>query len=954
MATPNAQSDMAQLFDFGEASNTVGTIGSPEVSRPASRATKHRVGCPAHGQEGDEGCVCSEFNQDVAPPDAIQDDIEIAEEEEFNTDFSSWLPRYQKPAHPCEYCRSKSLECFIYDAGNGNSSGCSPCNALFRPCSFSNPEKMPMLMKRTALDTLHSVAEVSERTFGGFTGKKPMRSLGHQGPIEEDENEDKMPKKGAAAARFPRAAVKILKDWLIAHMDHPYPSEEEKETLAQQAGLTLNQISNWMANTRRRQKARPKRSSSPSIRPVTEPVNIPPGRTWESLDPFERWKHSPPENEPAPLQAIARNVETFDFPDDAERSAASANGRRQDSDPSTGSHSFFRPPSITSLETGLTMLSSGSLGSSTSATFSQSSRHSLGSFSSLKSKERRRRRRVPTRAPKYNAENDTRLFQCTFCTDRFKSKYDWTRHEKSLHLSLEKWICAPIGDVITCSSSGQRKCVYCDHLNPSNAHLESHNHRACEEKGMEARTFYRKDHLRQHLRLMHGCKMTPSMDAWKSEAQVINSRCGFCAKTFTKWQERADHLAKEFRNGATMKDWRGCRGLDLHVAQHVTNAMPPYLIANESKSPFPFSATNSASLKQSCMNLEQSDLEVSLPNWPDNTNNAQVDGSTSADNSTRNNSSHIASPNRSPHPYATCWEILTLRLGRFAREHIKQHGPGSVTDAMLQSEARRILYDADDPWEQTAADNPEWLNLFRKAHGLDLTQPQAIANEYAHHDVMEDLGLGHNAQLDESFNLNHFGCISKSFNDPVARARAFECSLAGSVAISNASEVAVSSTHAPGLTASATTSGASNLPITTFAAFPGLHATMGDSEGTGAGGFCIGADGELHATTAPASKGLNSFIPPINEMACNISENLFASGYDFPAFSAADFDMAATTAAFGANFPATSSAFDDLSLSGFGTTMDTAQAAAWDDGDFTFNMDMDLDLDLGMGGTSGA
>lgn len=198
----------------------------------------------------------------------------------------SRLPRYQKPVHPCEYCRSKSLECFIYDAGKKKSSGCSPCNALFRPCSFSNPEKMLMQMRKTALDTLHSVAEVSERTFGGFTGKKPMRSLGHQGPIEEDEDEGTAPKKGAASARFPRAAVKLLKDWMIAHIDHPYPTEEEKEALAQQTNLSLNQISNWMANTRRRQKARPKRTSSPSIRPVTEPVNIPPGRTWESLSAY--------------------------------------------------------------------------------------------------------------------------------------------------------------------------------------------------------------------------------------------------------------------------------------------------------------------------------------------------------------------------------------------------------------------------------------------------------------------------------------------------------------------------------------------------------------------------------------------------------------------------------------------------------------------------------------------
>lgn len=95
----------------------------------------------------------------------------------------------------------------------------------------------------------------------------------------------------------------------------------------------------------------------------------------------------------------------------------------------------------------------------------------------------------------------------------------------------------------------------------------------------------------------HGCKMTASMETWKSEAQYIKSRCGFCQMSFDKWQDRIDHLSKEFRNGADMKTWKGCRGLDAHVAIHVTNAMPPYLIANESKSPFPFSASNTSSVQ---------------------------------------------------------------------------------------------------------------------------------------------------------------------------------------------------------------------------------------------------------------------------------------------------------------------------------------------------------------------
>jgi hypothetical protein len=142
------------------------------------------------------------------------------------------------------------------------------------------------MRQRTALDTLDVVDEDETRCLGGLTGRKQMRSLGHVGPIEDENEGEQGPKKGAAAARFPRAAVKILKDWMLVHIDHPYPTDEEKETLKQQTGLSFGQISNWMANTRRRQKARPRRTASPSIRPSTEAIDIPAGKTWESMSTY--------------------------------------------------------------------------------------------------------------------------------------------------------------------------------------------------------------------------------------------------------------------------------------------------------------------------------------------------------------------------------------------------------------------------------------------------------------------------------------------------------------------------------------------------------------------------------------------------------------------------------------------------------------------------------------------
>jgi hypothetical protein len=229
--------------------------------------------------------------------------------------------------------------------------------------------------------------------------------------------------------------------------------------------------------------------------------------------------------------------------------------------------------------------------------------------------------------------------------------------------------------------------------------------------------------------------MTASMELWKSETQYIKSRCGFCEMTFDKWQDRADHLAKEFRSGADMKTWKGCRGLDAHVAIHVTNAMPPYLIAMESKSPFPFSASNSSSIKQSNLQLESGDMEYLLPNHLERspTNDLFV---AYQDNRDVNRigpillttpKSYTASESTQMNPNATCWEILTLRLGRYVREDIEKNGTSSITDQMLQREARVILYGDPDGWEQTAADNPEWLSLFKKAHGIDSTDSVASA-----------------------------------------------------------------------------------------------------------------------------------------------------------------------------------------------------------------------------------
>jgi hypothetical protein len=719
----------------------------------------HRVDLLTTFNSVNPGTIIQDFGLQQTDPETLD-----------YSNFAKWIPRFSLPQSPCEYCTSRHLECWFTYEGQ---TGCSACLALFRTCSFTSHDghRPQMLM-----DTLHVVQEDIVQSTGQLTGAKALRSWDRT-PMDHPssaQGEDR-PTRRSTGTRFSREALKVLKSWVEQHAERPYPSEDEKDELAELTGLSSGQISNWFANTRRRNKRKPTRGVSPSTRsptwaggpsaaipiPASKRGVVQDGKTWDVMNPLERWKASPPENEPAAVDAIAQAVASSRLSSNDSSLSRSTSRRQPTSSAGSGSQSIQRAPSVTSCETGQTdsrksseSFSNHSLGSSRS----HGSRNSLHSYGSGHKKDRRRRKRNALTASRTQAASEHRPFQCTFCTDTFRTKYDWTRHEKSLHLSLEKWICAPLGDVITDPTTGERVCVYCEEKNPSAEHLETHGHSQCEEKGMDSRTFYRKDHLRQHLRLVHGVPMIKSMDSWKSEATYIKCRCGFCRQEFTSWTERCDHIAKHFRNGAKMKDWRGCRGFDAEVSVFVTNSMPPFLIGNEATSLNPFSASDKASLgihnsNNTCATAGPSLQDQAYDNLQDWNQKFDCHGDLIQDRaivelgpfdpsegmtfSMDEPTQAILATGYKPQSsirISTCWEILTVRLGRYVKEQMEA---GILpTDEMLQQQARWILYESDDAWNQTAADNREWLELFKKAHGL----PSKATDTWI--DWTEDLGGG--------------------------------------------------------------------------------------------------------------------------------------------------------------------------------------------------------------------
>ncbi|KAJ5382313.1 Zinc finger C2H2 [Penicillium concentricum] len=557
---------------------------------------------------------------------------------------------------PCDFCRRMGLDCFVAKRGTLNY-GCTCCISLYRECSFTHA-KTPGKF----LQTLHSVSENAHVPIGSLTGKKALKSVSYNAyPNDPDSRSQK------TGARFPRKAISILKGWLRDHNENPYPTEQEKDDLKQDTGLTRTQIANWLANARRRGKVR---SSPGSSSPVPGAMDIPRKQSVNVslMTPLERWKYSPPENEPATISDITRALANPPFdPTRLPRAPSShVRPRRPGSSNNESSHA--------SSEHKLCTASASSLDSSISdLSFASAFSHrSSLSFGSMDRKERRRRRKtsVPVNTLAHSKAKSARPYQCTFCTDSFPAKYDWQRHEKSIHLVLDKWACSPHGGAI--EQNGIPLCVFCLAANPDDEHLETHNFISCQEKTVHERTFYRKDHLNQHLRLMHNAKFQPCMEKWQSSNTDIKSRCGFCGSIFQTWKDRVDHLASHFKNGAAMAQWQGDWGFDPQIQARVENAIPPYMIDYEWRSPDPWATEQSKG--------DGSNLSLPVPTD------------------------------------INCYHRLSLELTTYIHN---QKAQGIVpSDQMIQAEARRVIYGCDDPWNQTCADNIVWLGVLKRDCGL--------------------------------------------------------------------------------------------------------------------------------------------------------------------------------------------------------------------------------------------
>ncbi|KAH8722495.1 hypothetical protein GQ44DRAFT_622712 [Phaeosphaeriaceae sp. PMI808] len=386
-------------------------------------------------------------------------------------------------------------------------------------------------------------------------------------PLRQSSTASRKPasaKRKGPQSRIPLEAKQILEEEFSAN---PYPCSWEMDIIAHQANLEVKKVRIWFNNTRARKKGDGSQTNNQGV-----PDGI--GRSMKKLskDSLELLEKDADADilPPQPLAvylAQSYQEEAIEIP---AVQAAIENGSLSTSGDCGDDWSQTRRGSV------ITSIASSE--GTAPTTYTVSSSGSRSNISSFGRDRRRGRRRMAWKEspynnrPKFNGVNSAGEpqkdlpFFCTFCPRAFKTKYEWVRHEDSVHALRTTWICCDT------KNAPLESCPFCGQMHPDEAHMAGHKYQQCNNKPESQRTFYRRDHFVQHLHHVHfvnakhpsvrsgcqarlmgteghyfGCKDL-SM-SWRRFGAPMKRddpmlHCGMCGKRSKDWSERCEHVAE--------------------------------------------------------------------------------------------------------------------------------------------------------------------------------------------------------------------------------------------------------------------------------------------------------------------------------------------------------------------------------------------------------------------------
>lgn len=379
----------------------------------------------------------------------------------------------------------------------------------------------------------------------------------------------------------------VLERWLQTHLHNPFPNIEELQKISAETGLTHFQTQAWFACARNLKSQRKQQINiskdklriieqnfenlqSEKVEKNLEHSNFP--KPQKKLQPkIMHGQYCGGENSLEPAQDwVDKWLETVveDSVCKIQLSSLHEGQRRDRCEAQSSAFRFKARRSntfITSITDGSAHPNSGGglggRGSESCASSFESSR-SHASIASHASWAGRQGRKIlpPDDSSKISsAETKARNYECTWCWEPFKTKYDWRRHEESQHAPQIEWVCMLNGLDGLCkvqeSGAPNESCVYCDYDEPNESHYSMHGFSSCLNKPVRERSFDRKDHLIQHLRSTHKCEAHQASRIARNSSQPLQAQdaciweCPFCVCGVMTWKDRTFHVSKHFEEG---------------------------------------------------------------------------------------------------------------------------------------------------------------------------------------------------------------------------------------------------------------------------------------------------------------------------------------------------------------------------------------------------------------------
>ncbi|KAI8941086.1 hypothetical protein NX059_002326 [Plenodomus lindquistii] len=389
-------------------------------------------------------------------------------------------------------------------------------------------------------------------------------------------------KRKGTQSRIPLEARQILEDEFASN---PYPCSWEMDIVAHQANLEIKRVRNWYNNTRARKKVE---NSHVGVT-LHDHDELPGGSkvlkpklSKDSLEAMDKHAdtaiHTP---QPSLNKYLAQSYQEDAVELDDLQSAMDRHGDI------LSDNLTFDPSRRGSVITSVTSASS----SGTAPTmYTVSSNGSHSGISSFGRERRRGRRRMAWKDTTYSQQRINGVnnagqpqkdlpFFCTFCKRAFKTKYEWLRHEDSVHALRTTWICCD-----TKGAGSLESCPFCGQKHPDDAHMAGHKFQHCRSQPESKRTFYRRDHFVQHLHHVHFTNVKHPSVRVGCQARLLGTEggsyfgckeltlkwrrfgapmkrddpmmhCGFCGKISKDWTTRCAHVAEHLRSHLDRSSW---------------------------------------------------------------------------------------------------------------------------------------------------------------------------------------------------------------------------------------------------------------------------------------------------------------------------------------------------------------------------------------------------------------